>query len=103
MSDILIFKDVRRVFIMNIRKMRKLRDMTQKQLADAIGVDNSIISKYENNIVIPPADRLEAIAQVLNVSLDALINDDNEVYTHSTNNQASFPPLAIGGLNNSVY
>lgn len=58
---------------LNIKKIRKLRRMTQKDLANAIGVDFSVISRYESGKISPPVDRLEAIAQALNVDTDMLL------------------------------
>lgn len=37
----------------NIKKLRKSKNMTQKQLANYLGMSVSLISKLENN-VIPP-------------------------------------------------
>lgn len=61
---------------MNIRQIRLSKNMTQKQLADAIGVDHTIISKYEKGMTIPSVSRLEMIAKVLGVSVDMLLNGD---------------------------
>lgn len=60
---------------MSIKEARKNRNLTQKQLAKLVGVDYSVISKYENGSITPPADRLKAIANVLDVSVDYLIED----------------------------
>ena len=44
--------------------------MTQKELANAVGVDVSMISKYESGQVIPPTKRLFAILDVLDVCIE---------------------------------
>lgn len=61
------------MFVYNIKRFRVLRRMTQKDLANAIGVDYSIISKYESGKVNPPPDRLAAIADALQVSVAQLV------------------------------
>ncbi|MGN0421596.1 MAG: helix-turn-helix domain-containing protein [Lachnospiraceae bacterium] len=59
---------------MKIREIRRRKNITQKQLANAIGVSPTVVSKYEKGIVIPPANRLEKIADFLNVSVDKLLD-----------------------------
>lgn len=61
---------------MKLREIRRAKNITQKQLGEAIGVNNSIISKYEKGLVIPPADKLAKLADYLQVSMDELLNDD---------------------------
>lgn len=58
---------------MSIREVRRRKNITQKQLADAIGVNYTVISKYESGKVSPPSGRLARIAEVLGVSVDELI------------------------------
>lgn len=65
---------------MMIKKIRLSMNMTQKQLAEAIGVDHTIISKYEKGTVMPPAVRLEKMAQIFDVSVDELFGDYNGNY-----------------------
>lgn len=62
---------------MNIKQVRLMRSITQKQLADAIGVDHTVISKYEKGTVSPAPDKLKMIAEVLNVSIDDLLKDNH--------------------------
>ena len=61
---------------MNLKRIRLLRNITQKQLADAIGVDHTIISKYEKGQLTPSDSRIEAIARVLDVNIDVLLCDE---------------------------
>ena len=64
------------LFHMNIKQVRLSRKMTQKQLGEAIGVDHTIISKYEKGSTIPSVVRLEMMAKVLNVSVDELLGNE---------------------------
>lgn len=61
---------------MKIKETRKLKNMTQKELADKIGVNYSVISRYENGTIAPSASRLAKIAEVLDVSVDYLLDND---------------------------
>ena len=67
---------------MTIKKTRLQRKVTQQQLADAIGVNVSVISKYETGSVTPPIKRLELIANILNVDLKELIIDTYVPYSY---------------------
>ena len=57
-----------------IRKFRKKRNMTQKDLAKKIGVSNSRISNWEQGINRPDADMLVAICNALEVSPSDLLD-----------------------------
>lgn len=52
-----------------IRQMRESADLGLTELADKIGVSKQTLYKYENDIITNiPSDKIEAIAQVCNVS-----------------------------------
>jgi len=64
-----------------IRKMRLERNMTQKDLADAIGVTKGYISRIENSDTAPPVGKLLALAQAMQVEIDAFFGaEDPEVH-----------------------
>ena len=52
-----------------IRIVRKFRKMTQEQLAKAIGVNRSLISKYEKNMIEPSVKQLKKISEILGVDI----------------------------------
>ena len=55
-----------------IKSARDARSVTQKQLADAVGVSQGQISKYEAGTDLPGIDGLISIANSLGVSLDVI-------------------------------
>lgn len=57
----------------NLRGLRARRGMTQPQLANALHVSPQAVSRWENNIALPDAAMLCAIADALDVSLDRLL------------------------------
>ena len=59
-----------------LHDLRKRRRMTQKQLADKLGVTEATISRYESNTATPPLDTLRSIAVIMNVSLDELLGTE---------------------------
>ena len=64
----------------NIRRMRKERGLTQVALQMNTGIEQSLLSKYENNNRVPPIETLVVLADYFNVSVDYLIyrSDDPE-------------------------
>lgn len=58
---------------LNLKEARKKRNVTQKELAEAIDIDRTAISHYENGRMIPSLERLVEISKVLDVTLDELV------------------------------
>ena len=59
----------------NLKKYRTSRKMTQQELADRLLVSAQSVSKWECGQSVPELDKLCAVAELLNVSLDALLED----------------------------
>jgi transcriptional regulator with XRE-family HTH domain len=60
----------------NIRKFRKNKGFTQEELADLLNVTPQAVSRWESAGGYPDVSLLVPIAQVLNVSTDALLGYD---------------------------
>lgn len=56
-----------------IAQFRKKRGMTQKQLAEKIGVEQKDISRWENFVCSPNAENLKKLAEALDCKVDYLI------------------------------
>ena len=57
----------------NIRKHRKLRNITQEQLAQVFGVSEQAVSRWENGATYPDIELLPTIALYFGISLDELL------------------------------
>ena len=74
----------------NLKILRQKFDVTQNRLAEAVGVSQQSINKYENHNVEPDIATLIRIAEFFHVSVDYLIGhyipeDENEF--RLTNNE----------------
>ena len=58
----------------NLIELRKLKGMSQDELADRIGVSRQTVSKYETGESLPDIEKCKRIAEVFSVSMDDLIN-----------------------------
>lgn len=60
-------------FNVKIKDARKNKGISQLELAKILGTDQRIVSRYETGKVTPSLDRLVQLAQILDVSLDDLV------------------------------
>ena len=61
-----------------LKEFRKRRNLTQKEVATKIGVSEQALSKWENGACLPDVYNLKLLALVLNVSVDCLLDTENE-------------------------
>ena len=80
---------------LRIRTMRLSRKMTQADLAKAIGQSASSITMYETGRREPEFEVLEALADVFNVPLVALLTDDAAVLPQSVMSMVDVKPQHI--------
>ncbi len=59
-----------------LKESRIKAGLTQVQLSAASGVPQGLITCYENDVKIPSAPKLAALAKALHVSMDALVDDE---------------------------
>ena len=62
----------------NLLALRKIHDMSQEELADAIGVSRQTLSKYETGESLPDIEKCKLIADAFGVSIDDLLNYDSK-------------------------
>jgi SOS-response transcriptional repressor LexA len=61
-----------------IREKRKAKGMSGQQLGDVFGISRSSVSDWENGRTRPDHSRLHRLAEVLNTSLEYLLEDSEE-------------------------
>lgn len=66
-------KEILRDFGARLKEGRKKKGWTQKELAAQIGVQFSLLNKYECGLHAPPLDKLVQLAEVLDTSVDYLL------------------------------
>lgn len=59
-----------------MRKARKASKITQDDLATLLGVNRATVSKYETGIIEPPITQQLKIAQILDIDLFVLMDDE---------------------------
>jgi len=56
-----------------LRQLRKERKLTQVELQMQTGIEQSLLSKFENGERIPPTETLITLADFYNVSIDYIL------------------------------
>lgn len=69
-----------------ISSIRKDKGMTQKQLADNLGVSNATISKWETGKGFPDISLLEPLANALGITVSEILVGERQNNDDSTNN-----------------
>ncbi|GAY72281.1 helix-turn-helix domain-containing protein [Lentilactobacillus kosonis] len=62
-----------------IKNRREELSITQQQLADKLYITRQTISRWENNQTVPNLDTLVILSDLLNLSLDRLLREDEQV------------------------
>lgn len=68
----------------NLKKLRLERNLSQQKLAEALGLTQQAIAKYENGKTQPDFDTLMALAEFFHTSVDYLIGYTNNSQCHRT-------------------
>lgn len=64
-----------------LKQLRQSRNLSQPELAEAIGIEQSYLSKLENDKSVPSPDMLNRILEAFDVDLDTLLEgmDESEI------------------------
>lgn len=76
----------------NIYRLRTEKNMSQGDLADALGVSRQSVSKWENNIAVPELEKLMKMSQLFGISLDELVGGESPRDPQAP--KTSVPPIA---------
>lgn len=66
------------IFSKRIKTLRLDNEKTQQNVADAIGVLRSTYGEYERGKIMPPMDKINALAAFYGVTVDYLIGNSND-------------------------
>ena len=58
----------------NLVQMRKMKRMTQEDIAEKLGVTRQAVAKWEAGETVPDLDKCKMLAEIFEVSLDDLAN-----------------------------
>ena len=88
-------------FNKKLQELRKQKGITQEELAKALFVSRTAISKWESGKGYPNLDSLKAIAQFFSITIDELLSS-NELLTLAEEKTKHFKDLIFGLLDLSV-
>ena len=66
------------MFSENLVRLRKLRQLTQEDIAEAVGVSRQAVAKWESGDTIPDIEKCRLLAELFEVSLDDLANYESD-------------------------
>jgi transcriptional regulator with XRE-family HTH domain len=84
----------------NIKQIRELKNLSQEYVAQEIGVSQASYARIESGSIIPKVDRLQRIADILEVDMTTLLNTTNVFHFiyNGTSNQSGY----INNQSNSI-
>lgn len=68
----------------NLSKLREERGWTQGQVAEKIGYDRTVYSKWENGTKIPNKEQLDAVAEAFSISAEELYKNVSIALIHTS-------------------
>ena len=89
--------DIKQVIAKNLISLRKKHHLTQNELAEKLNYSDNAISRWEHAEVTPSIETLEQIANIYNVPLTSLI-EDNAVKTAQLNDKRQLVNKLAGVL-----
>ncbi len=60
----------------NLKKIRKIHNLSQEELADKLNVSRQSVSKWESNQAYPEMDKMIQLCKMFNLNIDDLLNND---------------------------
>lgn len=80
-----------------LKDARKEAGLTQEQFAEKMSVSRSAIAKWETDKGMPDVNNLKVMAQLLNVSLDYLLDEDEKLSFNETKEAINIDSFEISG------
>lgn len=69
-------EDRRKIFGSRLRRLRKNKELTQRELGAKVGVTEAAIGMWESAKRLPDPETMTRLAQILGVSVDYLLGND---------------------------
>jgi transcriptional regulator with XRE-family HTH domain len=85
----------------NIQLIREAKNFSQEYMSQSLGISQPSYSKIESGQVVPKTDRLQQIANILEVDLLTLLNTAN-TFTFTFNSVANQSGYISNQTNNSI-
>ena len=63
-----------------LKSYRENKKMTQRDIADFLGVEPATISKYESNLIEPSIDSLKKLSKIFEITVDDLLQEETANY-----------------------
>jgi len=60
----------------NLKKIRKMHNLSQEELAEKLNVSRQSVSKWESNQAYPEMDKMIQLCKMFNLNIDDLLNND---------------------------
>jgi transcriptional regulator with XRE-family HTH domain len=73
----------------NILYWRKLKGIKQEDLADRVGISPTALSNIENGVSKPDIERLEDIADALEIEVSQLLTNPQQMFTFNNSPQSN--------------
>ena len=80
-----------------LKEARKEAGLSQEQFAEKMGVSRSAIAKWESDKGMPDVNNLKAMAQLLNISVDYLLDEDEKLSFNETKEPVDLDSCVVSG------
>ncbi len=85
----------------NVKKYRKLMNLSQEDLAFKLCVVRQTVSKWEKGLSVPDVEILLKLAEVLNVSVTQLLN--NDILIKKENDRMNYDVIIVGAGPGGIF
>lgn len=86
-------------FAKNLKALRAMYNITQKELAEAVGCSEKAVSKWECGLSIPDIQLLLSVAKYLKTSVEALFSENSKIYLLGIDGGGTKTALLLCDLN----
>ncbi len=86
-------EELKKAFGKRVRILRKLRDLSQEQLADSLGCSSEYISRIERGLASPSFEILNGLAKTLKVDVSALFDFSGSLSTVQQHIESKRPKI----------